>query len=257
VKNGASFNQWKYSRVIRNLIRQEALHDTWKDLINCLDERLRESGSQISWCPDNSRILRQKLECCDLRPNREEVLITALSLCMDMPMDASFQDLPPGFVTPSRDSVPNVDKLSREQRMQILIGNLNMPLSRTRLTTINAALLQARNAVPKATNHEDYGVAPFLGSLADDTSARRISFKDDFDFDLDLEILEMAQPTTPDLPSNRDPHQNPIIEGGHAQNPGFVDPGKPSNPLGWCYLQYFDTAPTFEESTYYDLPSLG
>jgi hypothetical protein len=62
MKNGATFDQWKYSNVIRNLIRQEALHDTWKEMIACLNERLRESRSQISWCPDNTRILRQKLQ---------------------------------------------------------------------------------------------------------------------------------------------------------------------------------------------------
>jgi hypothetical protein len=37
MKNGATMDQWKYSNVIRNLIRQEALHDTWKELIGCLE----------------------------------------------------------------------------------------------------------------------------------------------------------------------------------------------------------------------------
>lgn len=256
IRNGASFEQWKYSNLIRNLIRQEALHDTWKELVNCLDERLRETLSQISWCHDNSRILRQKLQCCDLRPSREEVLITALSLRADIPLDASYQDLPPGFVTPSRDSVPNVDILSREQRMQILIGNSNVSLSRTRLATINAALLQASNTVPKATNYEDCGGAPFDDSPTVDISTRRISYMD-IDLDTGLEFPDVPQLTIPDLSPNLDPHQNPMIEGEHGQNPGYVYPAMPSNPLGWDYPNYFDPPPIFEESVSHSRPPQG
>lgn len=255
MKNGATFEQWKYSNVIRNLIRQEALHETWKDMIACLDERLRESRSHISWCPDNTRILRQKLQCCDLRPSREEVLITALSLRSDIPLDPTQQQYPPGFVVPSRDSVPNVDKLTREQRMHILIGNPNATLSRSRLAAVNAALLRASNSSVSNAAYDDCGASPFDDSPAVDAAGRRISY---MDLDTTGDFLDLSQPAIPDMMPTPGPQQA-VMEGEQQQNAGgFVDPGKPpSNPLGWCYPNYFDAAPSFEESPYYDRPSLG
>lgn len=265
MKNGATFDQWKYSNVIRNLIRQEALHDTWKELLNCLDERLRESRSQISWCPDNTRTLRQKLQCCDLRPSREEILITALSLRSDIPLDPVHQQLPLGFVTPSRDSVPNVDKLTREQRMHVLIGNSNIQLSNTRLATINAALLRISNTLSNGPDY-DCGSSPFVEpqSPAVDTTGRRISYMDVDPGD----FLDVAQPAIPDLPpvmststvNVSHPH-TPVIDNEpqpHLHNNEYGEQQKPpANPLGWCYPSYFDAAPQFEESQYYERPSIG
>lgn len=265
MKNGASFDQWKYSNVIRNLIRQEALHDTWKELVGCLDERLRETRSHISWCPDNTRILRQKLQCCDLRPSREEVLITAMSLRADIPLESVHQQLPLGFVTPSRDSVPHGDKLSREQRMQILIGNSNPQLSHSRLASINAALIRVINTAGHSANY-DCGSSPFIEpeSPAVDTAGRRISYMDVDPGD----FLDVAQPAIPDIPHPMSaptmnpppPPQTPIID--HQQQPhtptdDFGDAKPPANPLGWCYPSYFDAAPQFEESQYYERPSFG
>jgi hypothetical protein len=247
--------------VIRNLIRQEALHDTWKDLVACLDERLRETRSHISWCPDNTRILRQKLQCCDLRPSREEVLITAMSLRADIPLDPVYQQLPLGFVTPSRDSVPHGDKLSREQRMQILIGNSDPQLSRSRLSSINAALIRVTNTADHNANY-DCGASPFIEpeSPAIDTAGRRISYMDVDPGD----FLDMAQPVIPNIPhpmstsTMSPPHpQTAILD--HQQQPHTPgdDFKPPANPLGWCYPSYFDAAPQFEESQYYERPSLG
>jgi hypothetical protein len=266
MKNGASFDQWKYSNVIRNLIRQEALHDTWKELVACLDERLRETRSHISWCPDNTRILRQKLQCCDLRPSREEVLITAMSLRADVPLESVHQQLPLGFVTPSRDSVPHSDRLSREQRMQILIGNSDPQLSRSRLASINAALIRVTNTADHSANY-DCGASPFIEpeSPAIDTAGRRISYMDVDPGD----FLDIAQPAIPDIPHpmststmNPPPSQTPVLEHHHQQphtpTEDFNEQAKPSaNPLGWCYPSYFDAAPQFEESQYYERPSFG
>lgn len=247
MKNGLTFEQWKYSNVIRNLIRQEALHDTWKDLFASLDERLKETRSHITWAPENTRILRQKLQCCDLRPSREEVLITALSLRSDLPLDPSQIQIPPGFITPSRDSVPNVDQLSREQRMHILIGNPNISLSRTRLATLNAALLR--------TNYNDPSFGQYAESPVVDNTERRISY-----MDLDSgEYLSPVEQAIPQLAQNLEAQPQPPMEANPEppQNSGFVDSGKPTNPLNWCYPNYFDAAPTFEESSYYDRPSFG
>ncbi|KAH6611980.1 hypothetical protein C7974DRAFT_406750 [Boeremia exigua] len=257
MKNGAASEQWKYSNVIRNLIRQEALHETWKEIIACLDERLKENRAQISWCPDNTRVLRQKLQCCDLRPSREEVLITALSLRSDIVVDLGHQQVPTGFVTPSRDSVPNVDKLSREQRMQILIGHSNVQLSRTRLASLNAALL----GVTTHTPNYHCGSSPFgeSNSPTVDTSERRISY-----MDIDPgNYLDVAQPHIPDMhldmsaPQIHTPAQDNEQQ-MQQQTSEYLDQNKtPPNPLGWYYPSYFDAAPQFEESQYYDRPSLG
>ncbi|PSN69438.1 hypothetical protein BS50DRAFT_341861 [Corynespora cassiicola Philippines] len=248
MKNGSTFDQWKYSNVIRNLIRQEALHDTWKELVACLDERLRESRAQISWCPDNTRILRQKLQCCDLRPSREDILITALSLRSDIQVEAIYQQLPPGFATPSKDSVPPLDK---QQRMQILNGSSNVSMSRPRLAEVNTALLRASNAMP--VSNFDCGESPFEDqSPAVDAAGRRISY-----MDLDTgEYLDVAQTAIPGLPPDIDSQS--IMENGQPHSTGFVEPPKqPSNPFAAFYPNYFDAAPTFEESQYYDRPSIG
>ncbi|KAG9192625.1 hypothetical protein G6011_11359 [Alternaria panax] len=265
MKNGATMDQWKYSNVIRNLIRQEALHDTWKELIGCLDERLRESRSQISWCPDNSRILRQKLQCCDLRPSREEVLITALSLRADIPLDPVHQQLPLGFVTPSRDSVPHVEKLSREQRMHILIGNSNPQHSRARLASINAALLRICSSLAHVPDY-DCGSSPFVEpqTPAVDTTNRRISYMDVDPGD----YLDVAQPAIPDLPpamttsTMHTPHAHTSImdheQHTHVYHDEYMDQVKAlPNPLETLYPNYFAAAPQFEESQYYDRPSFG
>jgi hypothetical protein len=253
MKNGSTMDQWKYSNVIRNLVRQEALHDTWKELFANLDERLKESRSQITWSPDNTRTLRQKLQCCDLRPSREEVLITAISLRSDLPLDASQIHFPPGFITPSRDSVPNVDQLSREQRMHILNGNPNISISRARLAALNSALLQASLSVP------NFNFLP--ESPAIDDTERRISY---MDVDTGGDFLPIADPVIPTLPPELEQQQqqqqqqhHPQMETEQQPNTGFVDPGKPSNPLNWCYPNYFDSPPTFEESPYYDRPSIS
>ncbi|KAF2648869.1 hypothetical protein K491DRAFT_561090, partial [Lophiostoma macrostomum CBS 122681] len=240
MKNGSTMDQWKYSNVIRNLVRQEALHDTWKELFANLDERLKESRSQITWSPDNTRTLRQKLQCCDLRPSREEVLITAISLRSDLPLDASQIHFPPGFITPSRDSVPNVDQLSREQRMHILNGNPNISISVARLAALNSALLQLSLSVP------NFSFVPESPAIED--SERRISY---MDVDTSGDFLPIADQTIPTLPPELEQHQ-PQMETEQQPNAGFVDPGKPSNPLAWGYPNYFDAPPTFEESPYYD-----
>lgn len=270
MKNGATFEQWKYSNVIRNLIRQESLHDTWKEIVCCLDERLRESRSQISWCPDNTRILRQKLQCCDLRPSREEVLITTLSLRSDIPLDPVQQQLPAGFVVPSRDSVPNVDKLSREQRMHILIGNPNASISRSRLAAVNAGLLRACSGMSDFVSNFDSNPSTFDESPTVDTTGRRISY---MDLDTTDNFLDMNQQPAPPPPPPPPSHPQPPVpvpdlQVSHAstptpmdsdqpQTPAYVDPTKPTNPLDWCYPNYFDAAPSFEESQYYDRPSIG
>ncbi|KAF2188707.1 hypothetical protein K469DRAFT_748431 [Zopfia rhizophila CBS 207.26] len=255
MKNGLTSANWKYSNVIRNLIRQEATRDTWKELISSLDESLRESRSQINWSPENTRILKQKLECCDLRPSREEVLITALGLRSDLPIDARGLELPPGFVIPSKDSVENFDRLSREQRMHILNGESSDTSSRARLLdNVTSALLKATSTAYVQSQPAPARVfvpesQPYSEPQITDAHGRRISFMevDPADF------VDIMQPDISQIPTGlgSQPAHQP------EQDSGFIDPGRPTNPLGWCYPNYFGPAPVFEESQYYDRPSLG
>lgn len=257
------WTEWTYSNVIRNLIRQRALHETWKELVAGLDERLRESRSRISWSPDNTRVLRQKLQCCDLRPSREDVLITAMSLRSDISLDHVHQQLPTGFVVPSRDSISNLGKLSREQRMQVLNGNSNQ-LYQSRLAIINAALLRASVAT-SYTPVRDCVPSPFNKptSPAVDTSNRRISYMDVDPGD----FLDAVQPAIPDFPSTVDAsasnssHQHGLIHPNEqytqAYSNSFTEQAaQPANPLGSFYPSYFGAPPQFEDSQYYDGPSL-
>ncbi|KAH7382480.1 hypothetical protein DE146DRAFT_623788 [Phaeosphaeria sp. MPI-PUGE-AT-0046c] len=157
------------------------------------------------------------------------------------------------------------DQWKYSNRMQILIGNSNPQLSRSRLDSINVALVRVINSAEHTANY-DCGSSPFIEpeSPAVDTTGRRISY-----MDVDPgNFLDVAQPAIPDIPQpmsattmNPPPPQTPLIN--HQQQPHtptdeFNEQAKPAaNPLGWCYPSYFDAAPQFEESQYYERPSFG
>ncbi|EAT79128.2 hypothetical protein SNOG_13681 [Parastagonospora nodorum SN15] len=157
----------------------------------------------------------------------------------------------------------------------ILIGNSNPQLSRSRLASINAALIRVTQTAGHSANY-DCGSSPFIEpeSPAVDTTNRRISYMDVDPGD----YLDVAQPVIPDMahpmsaPSMNPPHpQVPALDHHHHQQQQqqqqqqtnttadeFTDQAKPpANPLGWCYPSYFDAAPQFEESQYYERPSFG
>ncbi|KAF2188465.1 hypothetical protein K469DRAFT_627030 [Zopfia rhizophila CBS 207.26] len=220
MKKGMRFSQWKYSNVIRNLIRQEATRDAWEKLFSSLDDGIRKGRSQICWNPDNTRVLRQKLECCDLRPSLDEVLLTALCLRSDLPLDPALSTLPAGFVTPSEDSIPNFHHLSSEQRIHILNGNPTVSFPRARLDAITAGMVKASN----------------------NTLLSYVDIEPDNVLDLPI----------PDLPIQHDTAElsfmpDPSEAGSES---GFIDPVSSSNPFGWA--NYFNAAPSLEESRYFD-----
>jgi hypothetical protein len=127
--------------------------------------------------------------------------------------------------------------------MHILNGNTNISLSRSRLAALNAALLQKSSVNPL--------FGKFAESPVPETDERRISY-----MDLDSEdFINLADQSIPPLPPALEaPAPVPTEQ---PSTSAFVDPGKPSNPLAWCYPNYYDAAPTFEESDYYDRPSFG
>jgi hypothetical protein len=151
--------------------------------------------------------------------------------------------------------------------MQILNGYSNASLSRSRLASINAALLRVSNTASHVANY-DSGSSPFIEpeSPTVDTNGRRISYMDVDPGD----YLDVAQPTIPDIPhpmsatSMNPPQSHPHTPVMHQQQQPDTPtenfnnhPKPPANPLNWCYPSYFDAAPQFEESQYYERPSFG
>ncbi|KAF1361207.1 hypothetical protein EJ07DRAFT_112182 [Lizonia empirigonia] len=141
----------------------------------------------------------------------------------------------------------------------ILIGHSNVQLSRTRLASLNAAML----GVTSHTPNYHCGSSPFgeSNSPTVDTTESRISY-----MDLDPgDYLDVAQPPIPDLHLSMSAPQihTPSTDNGQQmqtqpQQNNYLEQAKSSpNPLGWYYPNYFDAAPQFEESQYYDRPSLG
>jgi hypothetical protein len=116
-------SNWKYSNTIHNLLRQDATRSAWKSLFAEFESK--QPRYQITWSPDNTRTLRQKLECCDMRPNVLEVVHTALSLREGRPFNDAVE-LDTGFITPSQDSVPGFDLLANEQVAQLLRGRIDL-----------------------------------------------------------------------------------------------------------------------------------
>lgn len=118
MKQGQPYNQWKYSTIIHNLLRQDATRDIWKGL---------HMQSQSRWEPDNyTRILKQKLECGDFRPGRKEVCMAAWWLRSDLdfptqPAGSQYIFIQGSFLPPSQDSVPlSFTSLPIEKQMLIL-----------------------------------------------------------------------------------------------------------------------------------------
>jgi hypothetical protein len=77
------------------------------------------------------------------------------------------------------------------------------------------------------------------------------------------DFLDVAPPSIPDplLAMNGPQTHTPVSDNEHqmhTQPNGYIEQSKsPPNPLGWCYPNYFGAPPQFEESQYYDRPSLG
>ncbi|KAH8723084.1 hypothetical protein GQ44DRAFT_774362 [Phaeosphaeriaceae sp. PMI808] len=125
-KEGLRQFNWKYTNVIRNLLRQDATRNAWKELFAALESK--EPRHQITWNPVNTRVLKQKLECCDMRPDVDEVVHTALAFREGRPFNDTVE-LHPDFRTPSQDSIHNYANLSAAQRNRILKGLRLQPMS--------------------------------------------------------------------------------------------------------------------------------
>ncbi|OCK73775.1 hypothetical protein K432DRAFT_430401 [Lepidopterella palustris CBS 459.81] len=263
-KDGMKSTQWSYTTVIRNLMRQDAIRDSWKSLFSTFGEQSRNGRSQLCWHPDNTRVLRQKLECGDTRPNRDDFLMTALQLGLDLPSVSGtgasdgLVPLPKGFVTPSLDSVPDIAALSITQLEETLRGPILNSFSRFRLDP----------GVPSLPHSDQLSNSPHLShsphpsdvvmqeehSPYDQPSftspENRLSF---MDYTTSVDDLGLSLEPMERMPLTMDPH----VTHNLAFDSSLVDPGKPTNPLTWSYPNYYDPAPLIQDSQFYSRPSLG
>ncbi|OCK92464.1 uncharacterized protein K441DRAFT_570707 [Cenococcum geophilum 1.58] len=260
MKDGMKRTQWRYTNVIRNLIRQDSIRDDWKFLFVTFREQLKKDGSQLCWHPHNTRILRQKLECSDFRPNRDDFLMTTLKLGLDLPppsVPGSSEQavaLPDGFVTPSFDSVQNIDTLSPEQFRVILRGGPSNQHSRFRLDIPKSPLEHPPEQLlqsPLPSQGITEGQEPsYDHTIGFNSSQDRISFMDVVDTVPELSLSMESMDRMSSCLDSPIPHDSTYY-------PAFVDPGRPTNPLIGPFPNYFDSAPTIQDSPFSARPSPG
>ncbi|OCL13646.1 hypothetical protein AOQ84DRAFT_372005 [Glonium stellatum] len=261
MKDGMKRTQWRYTNVIRNLIRQDSIRDIWKSLFVYFGEQLKKDRSQLCWHPHNTRVLRQKLECGDFRPNRDDFLMITLKLGLDLPppsISASSEQavaLPDGFVTPSLDSVENINKLSHEQLRIILRGGTPNPYSRFRLDIPKSPLplehpseQLLQSPLPSQGVTED--PEPSYDAIGFNSPQDRMSFMDVGDTVPELSLSMESMDRMSSCLDSPIPHDSTYY-------PAFVDPGRPTNPLIGPFPNYFDSAPTIQDSAFSARSSTG
>ncbi|KAF2189357.1 hypothetical protein K469DRAFT_63884 [Zopfia rhizophila CBS 207.26] len=243
-KEGMTRSEWKYSNVIHNLLRQDATRNGWKELFSALETK--QPRYQITWRPENTRILKQKLECRDMRPDIDVILHTALSLREGRPFN-DVVELDPSLRTPSQDSIPDFDTLSQDQLNQILKGNPTKPVPRVRSNTLTAPTykLSGNNMNTFVEPHPgtlvEFDIPSHTGGTVTDANGRRISYI----MDIDQESLG--------LPSEPDPQIPPGLD----LDPFQIDTGSSSKPIGIHYPHSFDTSSMFEGSPHQRRSSRG
>lgn len=216
--------EWNYSNTIHNLLRQPATRTAWKSLFANFESK--EPRYKMTWTPGNTRVLKQKLECCDMRPEVDVVLHTALSLRSDRPFN-DVPELDPDFNTPSQDSVPHFDTLTDEQLEFTLRGRCTQP----HLPTASSYVVSLKAAT----------VEPHPGELvafqvpSPIISGRRISY-----MDIDTEELGLSG----DEP---DPQIPPGLELDPSQVPSAGSP-KPFQ-IYYSHPEAMDGAPPARRSS--------
>jgi len=196
-RGGKRREEWKYSNMIHNLLRQEATRNIWKEIFS--NPESKELRYQITWRSENTRVLKQKLECADMRPDIDTVLQTALSLREGRPFNDAVE-LHPRFVTPSQDSVSHFENLTDDQLRQLLKGRPARPLFSA--TSVTSVAPTSHSVDSKSSSF----VEPHPGTRVEfdvpspsNISGRRISF-----MDIDTEELEFLNEPDPQIPPGLD-----------------------------------------------------
>lgn len=199
-KEGKKRSEWKYSNIIHNLLRQGSTQNAWKGLFS--DLQSKQPRYQITWKQENTRVLKQKLECSDMRPNIDIILHTALSLREGRPFN-DVVELDPSFRTPSQDSVPDFDKLTEDELNHILRGNPTNPLPDTRLNILKAPTSHPSNKMATSMEPHPGTLVEFDMPSHTDANGRRISYAMDIDQEdqippgLDLDPFQMDNSCSP------------------------------------------------------------
>jgi hypothetical protein len=209
-KEGRKRPDWKYSTEIHNLLRQDATRYAWKKLLSALETK--QARYHITWTPDNTRILKQKLQCSDMRPNIDIILHTALQLRHSRPYN-EVTELDPRFKIPSQDSIPNFRILSQNQRNHILRG---IPTDQDPSRRMNCSMAPAYTVAdddittskePHPGTLVEYDMISHSGGSLAYASEKRNSYS----MDVDQESFRL--PSEPD----------PVIPYGIDQDPSHFD----------------------------------
>ena len=118
-KEGKTPSDWSYSNVIRNLFRQQKqnIREISKIIIDQFRYQKKIDRSWLSWSPNNTRELRQNLECGIFYPNVEVFVQKAVELSSLSASKSPNQAivLPNRYTIPSQDSVQSADTSSMSQ----------------------------------------------------------------------------------------------------------------------------------------------
>ena len=160
IEHGGTVSQWRYSTVIRNLLRQEGICDDAKAFLTDACNRWNKDRSELEWHPEDSitRILRQKLECCDFGPNRDAFLELSFRTGFNMPFG-----LPVRLGIPSLDSISKNDTLNVYELDDIHTDRLSNPYSTS----------QFENAPPEYQLASSSLEQSQLGSIITDAAQRQ------------------------------------------------------------------------------------
>lgn len=160
IEQGGTVSQWRYSTVIRNLLRQEGICDDAKAFLTQACNKWNKDRSELEWRPEDSitRILRQKLECCDFGPDRDAFLELSFRRGFNMPRGS-----------PVKPGIPSLDSISKHDALNVYeLDDISTDgLSNTYSTS------QFENAPPEYQLASSSLEQPQLGSTITDAAQRQ------------------------------------------------------------------------------------
>ncbi|KAJ4295613.1 hypothetical protein N0V90_007626 [Kalmusia sp. IMI 367209] len=162
------------------------------------DLESKEPRYQITWNPSNTRVLKQKLECSDMRPGVDMILHTALSLRSGRPFNDAV-DLDPDFRTPSQDSVPHFNALTGAELTHILSGRRTQPLPGGPRSPLTSHPSESKIAFRDAFREPHPGELVAFDIPSPTISHRRVSY-----MDIDSESFNLIDEPDPQIPPGLD-----------------------------------------------------
>ncbi|KAF2805726.1 uncharacterized protein BDZ99DRAFT_574599 [Mytilinidion resinicola] len=231
---------WDYSTRIRNLLRQNCIHDEWKRFLISICYAWNIDRTKLRWNPKTSRVLRQKLECNDFA---DVPLLNFFINAVELGLGQS--PVPDSFTTPRAQVTPDQKPSDVQQphAQYIPIG----PQGSDKLVPDKhphedmEALLGENHELPATFylpddtfDHEQTAYS----TLSDIDSQRRAS----------VTMLDVLDEPGLDLWPATEPIENVGLPACGSQSQELpnselqiVNPGQPSHPVVETYHQYTDS----------------